>query len=667
MKLVIPFLWFVVFGALTSGLGAASVPVAAVIRESQFFGYKRLDRTVNGREALLVFPQKSLPGKPWYWRTEFFGHEPQVDLELLRRGFHVGYINVQNMYGAPAAMEHMDAFYEHVRREHGLGEKAVLAGFSRGGLFAFNWAALHPERVAAVYGDNPVCDFKSWPGGKGMGRGAKADWERLLGVYGFAAEAEALSFARNPVDNVASMAAARVPVLGVCGRADDVVPVAENIGLLRQRYEALGGPIRVIERPFTGHHPHSLRDPVPIADFLEAATFGRELSAVKVGGAMPAQSTPFGYDYYALRRGLPNALRAFRSGGTARVAFLGGSITQMTGWRERVCEDLRARFPQTDFDFVAAGIGSLGSTPGAFRLERDVLSRGPVDLLVAESAVNDSANGHTDLEQVRAVEGIVRHTLTANPRADVLLLYFVDPNKMADVRKGQRPAVIRNHEKVAAHYSLPSLDLAEEVTERIAAGEFTWDGDFKGLHPAPFGHEIYRKAVGRLLDAALALDKAPHPAQESGPRALPAPLEKGSYSTGRLVPPSSATTAGGWTLLPEWKPVDKVGTRAGFVGVPVLEGATPGAVARLDFEGSAAGLFVVAGPDTGQIEYRVDGGPWQMRELFTQWSSGLHLPWAVVLAAGLPEGHHALEWRVAGNHDPRSTGSVVRIVHFLVN
>jgi pimeloyl-ACP methyl ester carboxylesterase len=662
MKKALPFFLLLGLNPQISAGEVAPIPAVAGARESQFGGYRRHDFSVNGRDALLVFPQKPLDGKPWYWRTEFFGHEPQVDMELLRRGFHVAYINVQNMYGAPAAMPHMDAFYEHLRREYGVGEKAILAGFSRGGLFAFNWAALHPERVAAVYGDNPVCDFKSWPGGKGAGKGSKGDWERLLGVYGFSTDSEALSFQRNPVDNLATMAAARVPVLGFCGRADDVVPVAENIGLLRQRYEALGGPVRVIERPFTGHHPHSLRDPMPIADFLEAATTGRGVAG---GGADKA--TPFGYNYHALRRGLPNALKAFQPGAKARVAFLGGSITQMKGWRDLVCEDLRARFPRTEFDFVAAGIGSLGSTPGAFRLERDVLSHGPVDLLVAESAVNDSTNGHTDQEQVRAVEGIVRHTLEANPLTDIMLLYFVDPDKMADVRKGQRPAVIRNHEKVAAHYGLPSLDLAEEVTERIAAGEFTWDGDFKGLHPSPFGHGIYRKAVGRLLDAAVALNAAPHPGQDAGPRVLPAPLDKGHYGKGRLVPPASAKFDSGWKLLNEWKPEDKAGTRAGFVGVPVLEGGTPGSVARLEFDGSAAGVFVLAGPDTGQLEYRVDGGPWQSRELFTQWSSGLHLPWAVVLAAGLADGPHTLEWRVAENRDPRSKGTVVRIAHFLVN
>ena len=131
--------------------------------------------------------------------------------------------------------------------------------------------------------------------------------------------------------------------------------------------------------------------------------------------------------------------------------------------------------------------------------------------------------------------------------------------------------------------------------------------------------------------------------------------------------PATATFASGWTLLPEWKPADKAGARPGFVRVPVLEGGTPGAEAQLRFEGNAVGMFVLAGPDTGRVEYRVDGGPWQVRELFTHWSEGLHLPWAVVLAAGLAEGAHVLDWRVAESHDARSKGSVVRIAHFLVN
>ena len=64
----------------------------------------------------------------------------------------------------------------------------------------------------------------------------------------------------------------------------------------------------------------------------------------------------------------------------------------MSGWREFLIAWLEKKSPDTKFDFIAAGIPSLGSVPHAFRLEDDVLSRGPVDLLFVEAAVNDATN-----------------------------------------------------------------------------------------------------------------------------------------------------------------------------------------------------------------------------------------------------------------------------------
>ena len=52
----------------------------------------------------------------------------------------------------------------------GLGKKAVLIDISRGGLYAYRWAAEYPEKVAVIYGDAAVCDFKSCPGGKARAR-----------------------------------------------------------------------------------------------------------------------------------------------------------------------------------------------------------------------------------------------------------------------------------------------------------------------------------------------------------------------------------------------------------------------------------------------------------------------------------------------------------------
>ena len=143
----------------------------------------------------------------------------------------------------------------------------------------------------------------------------------------------------------------------------------------------------------------------------------------------------------------------------------------------------------------------MGSTPGAFRLERDILSKGKIDLLFVEAAVNDPTNGRSSIEQIRAMEGIIRHARTANPKIDVITMYFVDPDKMKTYNSGAIPEVIQNHEKVAAHYRVSSINLAKEVTDRINAGEFSWKDDFKDLHPSPFGQIIYYHSIRALLNA----------------------------------------------------------------------------------------------------------------------------------------------------------------------
>ena len=241
------------------------------MNSSEWNGFSCHDFVVNGREAFVVAPHDAAPGRPWIWRTEFFGHQPQGDLALMNLGFHAAYINMQNMYGGPESMLHMDAFHLHLTYHHGLSKKAVLEGFSRGGLYAFNWAARKPDCVAAIYVDAPVCDFKSWPAGLGKGQGSSGDWAQCKAVYGLTQE-QALGYRQNPIDVLAPIAAARIPILSICGDADTVVPFAENTAIVEQRYRALGGKITVINKPGVEHHPHSLEDPQPIVDFVLAAT-----------------------------------------------------------------------------------------------------------------------------------------------------------------------------------------------------------------------------------------------------------------------------------------------------------------------------------------------------------------------------------------------------------
>ena len=399
-------------------------------------------------------------------------------------------------------------------------------------------------------------------------------------------------------------------------------------------------------------HPLSLPTHCLVAGFAIAACCT----------APPAAPAP---EWQAPRNGLANSRAVFAATGRARVAFLGGSITHNPGWRELVCEWLQQRWPEVAFDFVAAGIPSMGSPPGAFRIERDVFARGKVDLLFEEAAVNDSTNGHADVEQLRAMEGIVRHARAHNPAIDIVLLHFADPDKLASYDRGETPAVIRNHERVAAHYRLPSLDLAREVHDRIDRGEFTWAADFVDLHPSPFGQRLYAASITRLLAAAWASTDA-NPTMQPAP--LPAPLDAWCYDRGRLLPPAAATPGDGFALVERWQNTIGGGTRAGFVDVPMLVGERPGAQFTLACRGRAVGLFVAAGPDAGSLEFCIDDGAWRSVDLFTPWSAGLHLPWLYVLDAELdPAREHRLTVRIAEARHRDSRGHACRIAHFAIN
>jgi pimeloyl-ACP methyl ester carboxylesterase/lysophospholipase L1-like esterase len=251
-----------------------SVPGAAPFpgRKSQWEGFDRYDFEVNGKPAIVVVPKQALPGKPWAWRGEFFGAFANADVALVAKGFHLAYLVVPDLFGSPEAVAQWNDFYKELIGKYGFAKKVALIGLSRGGLYCYNWAAANPDKVACIYADAAVCDFKSWPGGKlkdlGKGDGSAAEWTKLLKAYDFKTDAEAIAYRGNPVDNLKPLADARVPLLHVYGDADSVVPWEENTGVVAELYRKLGGSITLIPKPGVGHHPHGLIDPAPIVEFI---------------------------------------------------------------------------------------------------------------------------------------------------------------------------------------------------------------------------------------------------------------------------------------------------------------------------------------------------------------------------------------------------------------
>lgn len=215
------------------------------------------DFEIEDMKCKIVVPKEIADGKPWIWRARFWGHEPQVELALLEKGFHVAYVDVAGLYGSAKAVARWDSFFEYLTTKHGFAKKTVLEGLSRGGLIVYNWAARNPEKIQCIYADAPVCDFKSWPGIN----------DAILTAYGLTEE-EAKTYGGNPIDNLKPLADAGVPLLHVVGDVDKVVPVIENTAVVEKRYKALGGHIEVIHKANVGHHPHSLEDPTPIVNFI---------------------------------------------------------------------------------------------------------------------------------------------------------------------------------------------------------------------------------------------------------------------------------------------------------------------------------------------------------------------------------------------------------------
>ncbi len=235
-----------------------------------FHGFEMTDTLCKGIPCRIVMPRHTAKGKPWVWRARFFGHEPQFDIAMLERGFHIVYYDVAGLFGAPAAIKRWNRYYTWMQQA-GLHKKAVLEGMSRGGLIIYNWAVVNPGKVLCLYGDAPVLDIKSWPGGKGHGKGSPNDWKQCMQVYGFTTEEEALKAKVSPMDHAPEIATLGFPMLHIVGDADSVVPVDENTGPFEKLIKKNGGKITVIHKPGTGHHPHSLPDPEPIVNFVMKA------------------------------------------------------------------------------------------------------------------------------------------------------------------------------------------------------------------------------------------------------------------------------------------------------------------------------------------------------------------------------------------------------------
>ncbi len=206
---------------------------------------------IDGYTAFLILPElRSAQGPmPWVWYAPTLLPEFPDDLEewmfreFLSSGIAVAGVDVGQSYGSPAGRAAYSGLHQELLKKRGLSNRPCLLARSRGGLMLYNWAVENPSRVASIAGIYPVCDIRSVPGLK-----------RACAAYDMTEEQLAAQLPRhNPIDRLAPLARAGVPIFHIHGDRDASVPLEANSGELAKRYRRAGGQITLIVCEGQGH------------------------------------------------------------------------------------------------------------------------------------------------------------------------------------------------------------------------------------------------------------------------------------------------------------------------------------------------------------------------------------------------------------------------------
>jgi hypothetical protein len=197
--------------------------------------YDRYDAAPSGTfksagMAILV-PRNVAPGKPWVFRADAIDRNATVDQALLAKGFHI----VTPPLTAQSGMvqQQWDDTYK-LMVENGFSKRPAMEGTGANAGEAYAWAIANPEKVSSIYARNPSL--------------------------------RSLMTKSAPIDNLAPLAKAGVPILHDCGSLDPWLN--DQTRVVEKRYKELGGHITVIMREGEGHFPLAPKDPKSVVDFV---------------------------------------------------------------------------------------------------------------------------------------------------------------------------------------------------------------------------------------------------------------------------------------------------------------------------------------------------------------------------------------------------------------
>ena len=249
---------------------------------------------------------------------------------------------------------------------------------------------------------------------------------------------------------------------------------------------------------------------------------------------------------FIIRDGLPNFFNKIRKGQDVTIGYLGGSITRADNqYRMQSAKFIQSRFPSIKVTGINAGVSGTGSDLGACRLHEQLLKYDP-DLIFVEFAVNGAYQ--------EGVEGIIRQIRKYNPLIDICLIYTISTGQCKIYAEGNVPENIRNLEKIADYYAIPSVHMGLQASMLEKQGKLIWKSDSTtissqilfsadGTHPLEAGENLYAEAIAR------AMLKMENNAQDKNYKLGPPLFADNWEDTVMLDPKSSATFSPGWEII----------------------------------------------------------------------------------------------------------------------
>jgi hypothetical protein len=179
----------------------------------------------------IVVPKNPAPGKPWVFRANAIVANATVDLALLAKGYYI----VTPPLTAQSGMvqQQWDETYK-LMVDNGFSKTPTMEATGAKGGEIYAWAIANPDKVSSIYARNPSM--------------------------------HSLMSKSDPIDNLAPLAKAGVPILHDCGSLDPWLNSQTRV--VEKRYKELGGDISVLLREGEGRFPLSPADPKAAVDFI---------------------------------------------------------------------------------------------------------------------------------------------------------------------------------------------------------------------------------------------------------------------------------------------------------------------------------------------------------------------------------------------------------------